>query len=106
MELVCLPPPIRLTDIVSATLVRTNPPVVEKVTVAQRLTELKAVCKNDKLIDGSGTEIYFYMLTGCWGNPPVNYQEILKQQEAELERLKKQYTVIEMTCNPSGLPIQ
>ena len=104
-ELACLPPNVKPTDIVSATLVQTEPPVVQKVTVAQRLAELKADCKNGRLVDGAGNEVYFYMLTGCWGNPPANYQEILQQQAAELEKLRKQYTVIEMTCNPSGFPI-
>ncbi len=104
-ELTCLPPNIKLADIVSAKLVQTDPLVIEKVTVAQKLAELKADCKNGKLVDGAGNEIYLYMLTWCWGNPPPNYQQILQQQEAELETLRKQYTVIEMTCNPSGLPI-
>jgi hypothetical protein len=36
------------------------------------------------------------------GNPPADYQEILQRQREELEKLKKQYTVIEMTCNPEG----
>ena len=103
--LACLPPNIKATDIVSATLVQIEPPIVQKVTVAQKLTALNADCKNGTLVDGSGNQIYFYMLTGCWGNPPSNYQEILQQQEAELARLRQQYTVIEMTCNPSGLPL-
>ena len=71
----------------------------------QDMTELKANCKNGKLVDGAGTEIYFYNLTGCWGNPPRHYQEILKRQEAELAILRKRSMVIEMTCNPSGLSI-
>ena len=102
----CLPESVKPTDVVSTTLVQTDGgTLVEKITVEQKLTELKANCKNGKLVDGAGTEIYFYKLTGCWGNPPRNYQEILGRQEAELAILRKQYTVIEMTCNPSGLPI-
>ena len=102
----CLPEAVKPTDVVSTRLVQTDGgTLVEKITVEQKLTELKANCKNGKLVDGAGTEIYFYKLTGCWGNPPRNYQEILKRQEAELAILRKQYTVIEMTCNPSGLPI-
>ena len=102
----CLPESVKPTDVVSTTLVQTDGrTLVEKITVEQKLTELKANCKNGKLIDVAGTEIYFYKLTGCWGNPPRNYQEILQRQEAELAILRKQYTVIEMTCNPSGLPI-
>ena len=29
-------------------------------------------------------------------------QEILRKQREEIDKLKQQYTVIEMTCNPSG----
>jgi len=102
----CLPGYVKPTDVVSTSLAQTDGrTLVEKITVEQKLTELKANCKNGKLVDGAGTEIYFYKLTGCWGNPPRNYQEILERQEAELAILRKQYTVIEMTCNPSGLPI-
>jgi len=102
----CLPESVKPTDVVSTRLVQTDGgTLVEKITVEQKLAELKANCKNGKLIDGAGTEIHFYRLTGCWGNPPRNYQEILERQEAELATLRKQYTVIEITCNPSGLPI-
>ena len=102
----CLPGSVKPTDVVSARLAQTDGgTLVEKITVEQKLTELKANCKNGKLVDGAGTEIYFYKLTGCWGNPPRNYHEILERQQAELAILRKQYTVIEMTCNPSGLPI-
>ena len=103
----CLPESVKPTDVVSTTLVQTDGgTLVEKITVEQKLTELKANCKNGKLVDGAGTEIYFYKLRGCWGNPPRNYQEILERQEAELAILRKQYMVIEMTCNPSGFPIR
>ena len=102
----CLPESVKPTDVVSTRLAQTDGrTLVEKITVEQKLTELKANCKNGKLVDGAGTEIYFYKLTGCWGNPPRNYQEILQRQEDKLAILRKQYTVIEMTCNPSGLPI-
>ena len=100
----CLPEYVKPTDVVSTRLVQTDGGTL-KITVEQKLAELKASCKNGKLVDGAGAEIYFYKLTGCWGNPPRNYQEILERQEAELAILRKQYMVIEMTCNPSGLPI-
>jgi len=102
----CLPEYVKPTEVVSTRLVQTDGrTLVETITVEQKLAELKANCKNGKLVDGAGTEIYFYKLTGCWGNPPRNYQEIRERQEAELARLRKQYMVIEMTCNPSGFPI-
>jgi hypothetical protein len=105
----CLPPDIKLGDIVNATssgYAKGQAVEVHKVTVEQRLNELKATCDSDnKLVDGSGRRIVFYHLTGCWGNPPQGYQNILQKQQEEINKLKEQYTVIEMTCNPSGVPI-
>ena len=105
----CLPADVTLDDIVDARLVGPSsgdrPPVVEKVTVEEKLTALQASCRDGKLVDGSGREIRFYRLVGCWGNPPYNYQAMLQRQQEEINTLKERYTVIEMTCNPSGLPI-
>ncbi|HAF13023.1 MAG TPA: hypothetical protein DHU55_03730 [Blastocatellia bacterium] len=78
----------------------------QTITVEEKLATLKARCRRGKLIDGSGKQIYFYQLTGCWGNPPTDYQEILDKQNTELIRLRKRYTVIEMTCMTSAEPIQ
>jgi hypothetical protein len=103
----CLPAGIKETDIVGRLGVK---PFSKRgnqvITVKDKLIEVKARCKKGKLIDGSGREIRFLRLTGCWGNPPENYQEILAKQNTELIRLRKRYTVIEMTCNPSGELIQ
>src|ERR1700676_877857 len=72
----CLPPDIQLSDPVDSAIAGSA-----KVTVEQRLNELSATCNHDnKLADGSGREIVFYHLTGCWGNPPENYQDILQKQ--------------------------
>ena len=103
----CLPREIKLTDVVSAQRARPNAggEAAKKITVKDKLVELKARCKRGKLVDGAGREIRFYHLTGCWGNPPADYQEILERQSTEIEKLKKRYTVIEMTCNPSGIQI-
>jgi hypothetical protein len=57
-------------------------------------------------VDAKGKQIHFYRLTGCWGNPPENYQEILDNQQQELARLRRCYRVIEISCNPSGVMIQ
>jgi hypothetical protein len=70
--------------------------------VKLRLDKLDARCRAGKLVDGKNREIRFYQLQGCWGNPPPDYQEILIKQREELEELKRKYTVIEITCNPSG----
>ena len=105
----CLPADIKLGDVVEATstgYANGQPVGLHKVTVEQRLNELKATCNSDnKLVDGNGKQIVFYHLTGCWGNPPQGYQDILRKQREEINKLKEQYTVIEMTCNPSGAPI-
>lgn len=97
----CLPKEIKPSDVVSSRLVGQSK-VVRKITVAEKLTQLKASCKSDKLVDVAGREIRFYRLEGCWGNPPADYQEILQKQHDELALLRKRYTVIEMTCNPEG----
>ncbi len=99
----CLPAGIKRSDVVSRL---TFKPGVGQgarvVTVGQKLDQLKAHCKRGKLVDAAGREIYFFQLAGCWGNPPENYQEVLDEQARKIEQLKKRYTVIEMTCNPSG----
>ena len=70
--------------------------------MSAKLKQLKARCRKGKLVDAKGKEIRFFRLQGCWGNPPEDYQEILTRQAQELENLRKQYRVIEMTCNESG----
>ena len=100
----CLPTGIKATDIVSAQRVRSTGGI-KKTTVEDKLTELKARCKKGKLVNPSGKEIYFFRMTGCWGNPPPDYQEILERQDKELKKLRKRYSVIEMTCNPEGVQI-
>jgi hypothetical protein len=105
----CLPPEIKLSDVVDAPnagLAKGQPAGSHNVTVEQKLKELKATCNSDnKLVDGNGKQVVFYHLTGCWGNPPANYQDILQKQRDEINKLKQQYTVIEITCNPSGIRI-
>jgi hypothetical protein len=100
----CLPETIKPADVVTSRLVGSSK-TVKKVTVEQKLIQLKASCKNGKLVDAAGREIRFFRLEGCWGNPPADYQEILQRQSDELNQLKKHYTVIEMTCNPDGVAI-
>jgi hypothetical protein len=105
---VCLPSDIKLTDTVSAQIIRSDASgnVIKRLNVKESLSALKARCRRGRLVDGRGREIYFYRLTGCWGNPPANYLEILEHQRNELSNLKKRYTVVEMSCNTSGLEIQ
>jgi hypothetical protein len=101
----CLPPDVKADEVISVQTVASSSKgeKVKKVTVKQRLIEMKARCRNGKLLDRSGKEIRFYRLAGCWGNPPADYQEILASQRAEIEELRKRYTVVEIECMPSRL---
>jgi hypothetical protein len=79
---------------------------VRKVTVEEALIQVKARLGDDgKLKDLNGKPIEFVKLTGCWGNPPGNYMEIMEEQDRRLKELRKTHTVITITCNPSGQPI-
>lgn len=100
----CLPPDVSADEIVSL------PPAESrraegKVTVKSRLEELKARCRRGRLVAARNRPVRFYRLTGCWGNPPRDYLEIMERQRKELAELKRRYTVIEISCNPSGVPI-
>ena len=104
----CLPSNVTEDSIVSASPT-TSPAggmLVKTVTVSETLKKLKARCSRGKLVDSKRRPITFYMLQGCWGNAPADGREILEQQKLELAKLKKKFTVIEMTCNPGGLPPQ
>jgi hypothetical protein len=95
-----LPDGIQATSIVSTQAAKSGK--VGTVTVAQKLKSLGGRCRKGKLVDARGTEIRFYQLIGCWGNPPDDYQDQLERQTKELARLRKRYRVIEMTCDSSG----
>ena len=91
----CLPNNIKLSTLISKT---TN--------VSQKLLSLNAKCTDtNKLMDGNGKEIYFYERTGCWGNPPVGYLDILEKQQDEINNLNKKYNVVEISCNTGGVLI-
>ena len=97
----CMPAGVQASDVVSSQAVKPGGKVVT-VTVSQKLKALGARCRKGKLVDAKGTEIRFYQLVGCWGNPPDDYQEQLERQTRELTKLRKRYRVIEMTCDSSG----
>jgi hypothetical protein len=90
----CLPPGTQLDDIVSHGLKGRG-----SVTVEKKLAQLKARCRNGKLVDAKGREIRFFRMS-CWGNPPPDYLEIEQRENAELQKLQKRYTVIVFGCNP------
>jgi len=69
-----------------------------KVTVEKKLVEMKAQCRQGKLIDAKRREIRFFR-PSCWGNPPADYLEIQQRENNELQKLKATYTVIVFGCN-------
>ncbi|HJT45229.1 MAG TPA: hypothetical protein VJ721_03060 [Chthoniobacterales bacterium] len=102
----CLPTDTKPNDVVEGSMAG-SAIGQHKVTVESKLNELKATCNRDnKLVDASGTQIVFYHRIGCWGNPPADYRALLQKQEQEINKLKQEFTVIEMSCNPSGSAIQ
>jgi len=102
----CLPEGISKTDVVSHRPLKPgNENALKAVTVAETLKYMNARCRRGRLVDRLGKPIHFFRLTGCWGNPPENYQAILDEQSRKLAQLRKRYTVIEMTCNPSGMAV-
>jgi len=78
---------------------------VASVNVKETLNRLGGRCAAGDLTDAGEKGIKFYRLQGCWGNPPFDYQEILNNQAKELTDLRKRFIVVELTCNPSGIPI-
>jgi hypothetical protein len=89
----CLPQGVRRDEVVS------YGPKGRTVTVERKLTQIRAQCRNRKLIDPKGREIRFHR-PSCWGNPPADYLEIQQSENEELQRLQKRYTVIVFGCNP------
>jgi hypothetical protein len=96
-----LPPDVQLDTVAECGYGSAN-----QITVEEELIRVQAHVGDDgKLHDAAGKPIQFFRLTGCWGNPPGNYQQILDEQNSRLEELRKTHAVITLTCNPSGLPI-
>jgi len=102
----CLPAGITLETVVSAENLGfdevTQTRKVRIVYVKETLKKIGGKCFGGKLKDQAGKEIKFYYLKGCWGNPPFDYQEILADQAKELSELRKKFTVVELTCNPTA----
>lgn len=97
----CLP-----SGVDGSTVARMDPASSRPVTISDELHKVKARCRRGRLTDRRGRQIVFYQLKGCWGNPPAGYDRILEEQGIELARLKREKTVIELSCNPGGQPIQ
>jgi hypothetical protein len=93
-----LPPDVQLDTVAECELGGAN-----KITVEEQLVRVQAqVGEDGKLHDGTGKPIEFFRLTGCWGNPPGDYQQILDDQNRRLNKLRTTHTVITITCNPTG----
>ncbi len=101
----CLPADVQESTVVNTSNSGRGAHTVTPITVKQTLNKLKARCSHGKLLDRKGKQIRFYNLQGCWGNPPPDYLEIIEKQRTDLDNLKKKYTVVEITCNPSGFPL-
>jgi hypothetical protein len=89
----CLP-----KDVSNDTLISAGTSARDIVTVRETLARIGARCQEGKLVDAAGREVRFIHLIGCWGNPPLDYQEQLSRQATEIERLKTRYTVFEVPC--------
>ncbi len=103
----CLPKGITLDTVVSATLAAT-PQQSKKVYVKDKLKQLNARCSKKKLVDDEKRQIKFYLLKGCSGiaySPNDPHWKKLKKQDEEIAELRKKFTVITLTCNPSGVPL-
>lgn len=93
----CLPEGFKLSDIVSYS--EKGKGGGEHLTIKDKLIEMKAQCKEGKLIHKKGREIRFFKFA-CFGNPPIDYDEIAQKEREELEKLQKDYTVIVIACDP------
>jgi hypothetical protein len=93
-QLTCLP-----KDVGSVDRVDSGIGSKKKVTVEEKLAEMRARCHKGKLVDRKGRAIRFFHVS-CWGNPPPDYLEIQQQEKAKLVKLKQRYTVIVLGCDP------
>ena len=101
----CLPSDVKADETAAGSQAAIIHPGAQ-VKIGQRLDQVRARCRRGKLVDGRGRQISFYRLAGCWGNPPADYLEIMQNQRSELKRLKRRYTVVEISCGPSDVRVQ
>ena len=94
----CLPEGVKLTSEILEQSAGSTSAKGKPKTVASKLAELRARCKNRKLVSRNGKEIRIVQLIGCWGNPPEDYQEQVQRQQREIAELRKKYIVIEIPC--------
>ena len=99
----CLPEGVKLTSEILEESDGSTSGKGKSKTVSSKLAELRARCKNRKLVTRNGKEIRIVQLIGCWGNPPADYEEQLQRQERELKALRGKYIVIEIPCSPNKI---
>jgi len=97
----CLPEGVKLTSEIFEESDGSTSAKGKPKTVASKLAELSARCKNKKLFTRNGKEIRIVQLIGCWGNPPEDYQEQMNRQRRSIEELRKKYVVIQIPCSPN-----
>jgi hypothetical protein len=96
-QFACLPDTFDLGEIIAYRTMPNGKEVTIK--LKDKLVELRATCRDGKLVDRQKREIKLFRFA-CFGNPPADYDEIQQRQLQELSQLKKQYTVIIIECNP------
>jgi|GEM_PF-676133 len=97
----CLPEGIKLTSEIFEEPDGSTSAKGKPKSLRAKLTDLRARCKNRKLVTGNGKEIRIVTLIGCWGNPPEDYQAQIERQERELKQLKEKYVLIQIPCTSS-----
>jgi hypothetical protein len=90
----CLPPDVKADEFVSFAMNGKG-----GVTVQAKLKEIKAVCRQGKLYAPDAREIRFFR-PACWGNPPMDADEIRAQEARQLAELQKCCHVIIFQCDP------
>jgi len=90
----CLPKDVHLDDVVTYRKTTKG-----NVTVEKTLIQMKAQCRNHKLVDAKRREIRFFR-PSCWGNPPADYLDIQQRENSALQKLKRTYAVIVFACDP------
>jgi hypothetical protein len=90
----CLPPDVKPNEILAYSLNR-----AKDRTVLDELKQIKARCAKGRLSAPDKREIRFFR-PSCWGNPPLDAQEILANEAKKLETLKKSYRVVIFQCSP------
>jgi hypothetical protein len=102
----CMPPDVSLSDVLANEMVHMSDTMSERgITVREKLDAIRARCSGGRLVDQNGSRIYFYRMTGCWGNAPADYLDTLSTQDREIAVLRAQYTVLLLSCNQSGYPL-